>query len=561
MTTPASNETADVIVVGGGHNGLICAAYLARSGFDTILVEARDSVGGTASTVSDIGGRFNVCNCDHTMVRAMPIADELDLAHHGLNYIDAEPTNIAAFHDGSDPWVFRHDIDAMLDGIAATYPTQVAGYRRYLADALPMAQLALEMARTVPGTTRMLARAASAVDGALKSTKAGAKLVDWSRRSATDVFGEYFDDWRMTMPAISSGPTVWGIGPDVAGTGLAALGYATRHLVKTGRPVGGSGALTDAAAASFTAAGGRIFTSAYVNRVTIAGGAVTGVGLRDGQRIDAAVVVAACDPQRVYCDWVDEVPAEARKSVDAWRSRPVFDGYESKIDAVLSRLPVYRWADQLDSLFPGIDTCGPTTYYSPSPDQLRQAHRLRASGEVAEHPTLLVNIASAMDPAMLTPDGNHVLSLEVLFTPYDHPGGWANSPEPQRWLEMWGGWGDTGTTGSNTGDTGRSAILDSVIDWRVMTPDRYEAEFQMHRGHTPAFSGSPVAALLGRQKELTRYRSPIRGLYLSGASTFPGAGIFGAPGRNTAAIVGSDLKGTGRRSLAIRRRARRTQTS
>jgi phytoene dehydrogenase-like protein len=75
---------ADVIVVGGGHNGLICAAYLARAGIETMLIEARPEVGGCASTVTDMDARFNSCNCDHSMVRAMPIADELELASHGL---------------------------------------------------------------------------------------------------------------------------------------------------------------------------------------------------------------------------------------------------------------------------------------------------------------------------------------------------------------------------------------------------------------------------------------------------------------------------------------------
>ncbi|MEM7287876.1 MAG: hypothetical protein AAF480_16105 [Actinomycetota bacterium] len=96
-----------------------------------------------------------------------------------------------------------------------------------------------------------------------------------------------------------------------------------------------------------------------------------------------------------------------------------------------------------------------------------------------------------------------------------------------------------------------------VRAWRAMTPDRYEAEFSMHRGHTPSYAGAPLAALLGRERELTRYRTPIDGLYLSGAATFPGAGVFGAAGRNTADVVRQDLVGAvGRRLAPVRRRAR-----
>ena len=138
---------------------------------------------------------------------------------------------------------------------------------------------------------------------------------------------------------------------------------------------------------------------------------------------------------------------------------------------------------------------------------------------------------SVLDPTLRTADGHHVLSIEVLFTPYDHPGGWADSDEPARWLEIWGRFFEPGA-------------VEDIVSWRAMTPDRYEAEFSMHRGHTPAYSGSPLAALVGRDRELTRYRTPIGGLYLSGAGTFPGAGIFGAAGRNAADAVRRDLDAT-----------------
>ena len=86
--------------------------------------------------------------------------------------------------------------------------------------------------------------------------------------------------------------------------------------------------------------------------------------------------------------------------------------------------------------------------------------------------------------------------------------------------------------------------LDSIENWRVMTPESYEAEFLMHRGHTPSYAATPLATLIGRDRAHTRYRTPIAGLYLSGAGTFPGAGIFGAAGRNTAAVVRRDLRGS-----------------
>lgn len=521
-----------MIVVGGGHNGLICAAYLARAGIDTLLVEARPDVGGCASTVTDLDARFNICNCDHSMVRAMPIADELDLASHGLEYLESEVSAAHRFHDGSTPWLFFHEVERHLEALAITHPHAVDGYRRYLADATPVAELVLAMARTTPSVLRMSSSVLS------RRAAGAARLLDWSRRSHAEVMARYFDDWHMVMPGVSTGPTVWGAPHTAPGTGMAAALYATRHLVKTGRPRGGSGALTDSVRASFEAAGGRVLCASRVERLLVRDGSVTGVRLEDGAELFADTVVAACDPQRVFVDWLDGTPPSAQRVVDRWRARPVLDGYESKLDGVLVGLPRWRDDPTLDSVAAGADLLAPTTVVSPSPDQIAEAHALRAQGKVAPQPTLLVNVPSVLDPHMQPTPDQHVLSLEVLFTPYALDGGWPNSGEPARWLEVLDGLMEPGTL--------------HLDRWRSMTPDRYEAEFSMHRGHTPSYAGPPLSALFGRQRETTRYRTPISGLYLSGAGTFPGAGVFGASGRNAADAVERDLSGSGRRFTSMR---------
>ncbi len=535
LTSNDNGSTAEVVVVGGGHNGLICAAYLARAGFDTLLVEARSSVGGCASTEQAFGARVNICHCEHTMVRAMPAIDELDLAQHGLHYLEADAGTINVFHDGSEPWVHFHEVERTLDSLAQTYPGDVEGYRRYVAEATPVAELAIEMARTTPSTHQMLLSAAG-------RRGVGAKrLLEWSRRSATSVLSDYFEHWQTWMPAIGAGPTVWGVPPTVPGTGLAAAVYATRHLVKTGRPRGGSGALTDAVRSSFEAAGGRVRCGARVEQLLVRDGEAVGVRLTDGDELRASTIVAACDPQRVFVDWIDDVPPAARKIVERWRSREVHDGYESKIDAVLDRIPRPLYADSVERQVPGIELGSPTTIVSPTPEGLENAHRLRAEGKVAPDPTLLINTPTQLDETMKDPQGRHVLSLEVLFTPYALDGGWPSSPEPERWIDLWASMMEPGAR-------------DLVHDFRAMTPDVYEREFSMHRGYTPAYAGTPLASLAGRQPELTRYRTPVTGLYLSGAATYPGAGIFGASGRNAAAAVTADLQSSVRRRLAPARR-------
>jgi len=512
-------DLASVVVVGGGHNGLIAAAYLARAGVDTVLVEARDDVGGCASTVTDLGARFNICNCDHTMIRAMPMLDELDLASHGLQYLEAEFSMVHTTYDDDPSWVFHSNVDAHLHDLAHTHPHWVTPYRRYIADAMPVAKLALEIARTTPSTRSFLARvAAMRGRGALR-------LLRWSRLSALEVLNEYFDDWRMWMPAVATGPTVWGVHPGVPGTGLAAASYATRHVVRTGRPVGGSGALTDALRRSFEAAGGRTVLGHSVRQLEIDTAGVSAIILDDGHRIEARTVIAACDPQRVFHDWLTADQSGLRSAVSRWRSQPVHDGYESKLDVVLAQRPLFKHETRLaQAVGREIDVHSPTTVVAPSPDDLEQAHLRRSEGAVADRPTLLINVPTVLDPSMQLDPSEHVLSLEVLFTPYAHP--WTSSPEPERWLSLLDQLCVPGTL--------------QVKRWRAMTPDRYEREFSMHRGHTPAFSGPPLQTLIGRRPALTRSRAEIPGLHLSGAAAFPGAGILGGAGRNAAMKVLAD---------------------
>ena len=527
---------ADVIVVGAGHNGLICASYLARAGLDTLVLESRSTVGGCSSTVSALGARFNIWSCEHSVIRAMDVIDELELAAYGLHYLEAEANSVNVFHDDLEPWIHFHDTEQTIDDLAATYPTQINGYRRYLADAMPVAELALEMARTPPSVLRFSAVAA-------KRGRAAARLLNWSKRTANDVMAEYFDDWRVTMPSICHAPTAWGLSPDMAGTGLAALNFASAHLMRHGRPRGGSGALGDAVRAGFEASGGRVRCDSRVDRLIVRDGGIEGVRLSDGTELVSRAVIASCDPHRVFVDWIDEPPPAARRMVRRWRNRFIDEGSGSKLDAVLTGLPRFRGADRLEARHPELDILNPAMTVAPRPDELETANRIREEGRVADRPTLAMNIPSVLDPELSPGAGRHILSLEVFFTPYSMPGGWSGSSEPERWLELWAGLMEPGA-------------LELVESWRAMTPDRYEDEFSLHLGKTPSYDGSPLATFLGRPRETTRYRTPIAGLYLSGAATFPGSGIMGAPGRNTADVVKHDLRGPIRRQIRSLRQRR-----
>jgi phytoene dehydrogenase-like protein len=276
--------------------------------------------------------------------------------------------------------------------------------------------------------------------------------------------------------------------------------------------------------AAFEARGGVVRTGSPVGSILCEGERVRGVRLADGTELRAPIVVSACDPRRTFVEWLSNPPVSARSLVDRWRSAPVPEGYESKIDAVIDEVPFYRQSDARVMAKLGVDPLTATTVVSPSVAGLAEAHQLMGHGRVVDRPILLANVPSALDPTMQPATGQHVFSLEVLFTPYSLAGGWADSMEPARWLAVYGGLVQDGWT---------SHILRS----RAMTPDRYESEFHMPRGHATSFGGGPLAAVLGRPRELTRYTTPIAGLYLTGAATYPGAGVWGASGRNAANVI------------------------
>lgn len=511
----------DVIVVGAGHNGLVAASYLARSGLTTLLVEARSTVGGTASSEEFAGASVNVCNCDHAAFRSTPISEELDLARHGLSYIDLSPSQVNLDWTTGRAWSLHHDVDETLESLAAAHPGSVDGYRRYVSTMLPVARMVLQAALRVPSRRSLVTTALRRGGRGLPA------LLRISKMSAADVMREFFDDEAAVGPAMVEGPVVWGLSPETPGTGLGALSYAMRHAVRVGRPVGGSGALTGSLLASFLASGGLLRTSTRVTGILCEGTKVAAVQMSDGTTVTSRAVVSACDPQRTFVAWLKNPPARVSSLVSTWRERSSQEGYESKIDAVTTSLPVLKALGDRASR-----VAGSTTVVSPSLAELHRGTLLMGEGRTMPRMALLANAPTAVDDT-LAPKNTHVFSLEALFTPYGFAAGWDDRAEPMRWLQQWQELVEPG-------------FLESIVDWRVHTPKTYEEQFHLPRGHATSFAGGPLATLVGRDPELTRHRTPVVGLYLTGAATFPGAGVWGASGRNVARIVVSDLERTGR---------------
>ncbi|HUF97179.1 MAG TPA: hypothetical protein VMM60_03545, partial [Ilumatobacter sp.] len=270
--------------------------------------------------------------------------------------------------------------------------------------------------------------------------------------------------------------------------------------------------------AAFQGAGGELLAAMRATEILCEGERVRGVRLEDGTLRTASVVVSACDPHRTFLHWLTNPPPAATSMINRWKSMPQVDGYESKLDVIVSEPPILKAL--------GTPTAS-TLAVAPSLASIDDGYRRMLAGEMLDEPALLVNTPTVLDASMVSsPEraGTHVVSLEVLYTPYALRGGWARSTEPRRWLELFG-------------DLCEPGFVDSIIDYRAMTPDVYERDFHLPAGHATSFAGGPLAVFRQKHPELTKYQTAIGGLYITGAATFPGAGIWGASGRNCATVI------------------------
>ena len=256
-------SACDVVVIGAGHNGLIAANYLSRAGLEVVLLEARSDVGGCSASESFGGGVVNICNCDHITFRTTPVHDELDLAAHGLRYLDAEPSQLNLSWDGGPAWSVWKSVDDTVDELRRTYPHEADNYRRYARAALPIARLVLDAAAAGPWRGSLVRTVVS------RGGRGVRRLLQWSSMSAADVMRSFFRDERVFAPALATGPVVWGLSPELPGTGLGALTFAFRHVAQVGRPVGGSGALATALSSALSSGGGRLVTSTRVDTILV----------------------------------------------------------------------------------------------------------------------------------------------------------------------------------------------------------------------------------------------------------------------------------------------------
>jgi phytoene desaturase len=532
----------DVVVVGGGHNGLTCACYLQKAGLRVLVLERRPIVGGAVCTETMFGGyRVDIGSSAHIMIHLTPVVRELGLERYGLDYIDMDPFAFYPLPDGSGAIEFWRDLDRTCASIEKISPRDAVAYRRFV-EFWGTINEGVFRAFLRPPTAGNLARSMFGGQFNRAETPDGSPL-DTLRRLFTSygqLIHETFESEAMRAAlswlAAQSGPP-----PDEIGTGDFAGWHAMLHKSGAKHPRGGSGMLTQALQRCFEEHGGEVRVDAEVRRIVVEKGEVVGVEIGEGadrERIPTRVVVSNAHVQTTLLRLVgvDALPGNLAERVRRVR---VGNGFGMAVRCAATALPDYLAAPSGGRPHPSHHGL---QLLCPSYDYLVRAHADFRSGVPARDPAVIAMTFSAIDPEV-APAGRHTLFLWGQYHPYELRDGvsWDDigEREADRILEVV----------YRYAPNMRGAITDRL----VQTPLDLERTLGLLRGNVMHVEMSFDQMFAFRPlPELSSYKVPgIGGLYLTGASTHPGGGVFAASGYNTAGVVIGDLRQGDRRRAAL----------
>lgn len=530
----AANGTRDAVVVGGGHNGLVAAALLAKAGLKVLVLERRDVLGGAAVTEEFHPG-FRVSSLAHTAgpLRAS-LVQELGLAARGLQWIEPEPRLFAPLPDGrslrlwGSPERSAAEVHRLSPRDAERYPE----FHRSLGAV--SALLAKTLTLTPPDLERPWGADPFALLGLGMGFRGlgrtdGQRLLRWMPMAVADFASEWFE--TELLRAVVCGRGIHGMfaGPWSAGTTAnLLLGAAAQGGNGAGSAVmvrGGLGALSTALAEAARAFGAEVRTGTPVERILTADGRAVGVVAGGGEEIRARAVVSALDPRRTFLGLLEPT---ALDPFDVQRLRHYrTEGMASKVNLALSALPAFTAARDED---PAALLSG-RIHVGRSVDDLERAFDEAKYGGISAHPYLDVTLPTLSDPT-LAPEGRHVMSVYVQYTPYRlREGDWNARRD------------EVGDAVLRTLEEYAPGIGSLVLQRQVLTPLDLEQTYGLTHGHPG--HGEPALDQLFVSRPLigwARYRSPLGGLFLCGAGSHPGPGVTGAPGANAAKEILKELK-------------------
>ena len=505
----------DVVIVGAGHNALVAACYLAREGLDVEVVERREIVGGAVSTVERFPGyKVDVGSSAHIMIRSTGIIEDLDLPAFGLEYQDLDPWGFAPF--GEQSLVFSTDLDQTCASIEAMCgDADAEAYRRFALE-WGNRNAAVFDAFAHPPSLGNLGRRMARLGRT--SSVGGTELSRQFLRSGDALLDEYFTDERLKTAlswlGAQSGPPTSQVGTaDLIGWNMLL------HRTPPGHPVGGSGMLSVALARCFESHGGTLRLGDGVARIATRGGRVLGVETDSSERIGAAAVLAGCHVLTTFdlVGW-DRLPAAfARRAQRAIR---VGNGIGMVVRLATNDLPRYPAGA-------GGREWRALQLLARSRQQLRAAHADFSAGVPPRDPAVLVMTFSAFDDT-IAPPGKHNVTVWGQWHPYELTNG-------ERWDDIAQ---REGAKLVQSVDDAAPGFAASVEQMHVQTPPDLERELGLRRGNVMHVEMTLDQMFAWRPlPELARYTTPVDGLFLTGASTHPGGGVFGASGRSAARVL------------------------
>jgi phytoene dehydrogenase-like protein len=533
----ATSATApyDAIVIGGGHNGLVTAAYLGRAGLRTVVLERRDTLGGAAGT-SELAPGARVPTVAHTVGRLRPsIVRDLDLKRHGLSLVGPDVRAFAPGRDG-DAVVLWGDPARTADGLRTHSSADAECYASFDRLVRSLAWFLGEIAGRTPPDIGSPGLGDALAGLSLGRTFRGLGRDDGRTitrvlpMAVADFVAESFESDAVQAAIAWRGVQYTAMGPWSAGTTAVLLAdSAGNDGGAPGQTVyarGGPWALISALEGAATSAGVDIRTASEVVRVTSHDGRATGVVLAGGEELVARAVVAGIDPKRTLTRLVDPVALGPNL---LWRAGNIrTPGTVAKVNLVLAGLPTFPAAGGDPRLLRG------RILIAPGIDAMERAHDAAKFGRLPDSPVMEATIPSLADPSLVegAAPGTHVMSVIVGATPYTlRDGPWDDARER---------FGDLVVA---TLDGYAPGLAGLVTARQVLTPLDLERDYGLTGGHPmhgehgldQFFLWRP---LLGH----ARYRIGLDGLYLAGAGAHPGGGVTGQNGQNAAREIVADLK-------------------